>query len=79
MSETLPLEGMKIIDFTYVLAGPAYAYFFGLLDAEVIKIEAPIMGDAIRHRGGTDPFTARYGVSTPYLTQVAGKNLYALI
>ena len=73
MSETLPFEGIKIVDFTNALAGPACAYYFGLLGAKVIKIEAPIMGDAIRHWGRTDPITAQYGRSTPYLTQAAVK------
>ena len=78
MSEILPFEGMKPVDFTHVLAGPAYAYYFGLLGAEVIKIETPILGDAIRNRGGTDPVTARSGMSTPYLTQAAGKKSVCL-
>ena len=73
MSEILPFEGMKPVDFTHVLAGPACAYYFGLLGAEVIKIETPILGDAKRNRGGTDPGAASSGMSTPYLTQAAAK------
>ena len=42
MYGALPFEGITIVDFTHVLAGPACAYYFGLLGAEVIKIEAPI-------------------------------------
>ena len=68
-----PLSGMRVIDWTHVLAGPACAYHLGLLGAEVIKVERPGRGDAMRHRGGTDPDRAAAGMSTAYLTQAAGK------
>lgn len=68
-----PLSGMRVIDWTHVLAGPACAYHLGLLGAEVIKVERPERGDAMRHRGGTDPVRAADGMSTAYLTQAAGK------
>ena len=42
MNGSLPFEAIPIVDFTHVLAGPACAYYFELLGAEVIKIEAPI-------------------------------------
>ena len=79
MSETLPLEGLVVIDFTHVLAGPACSYYLGLLGADVIKIETEHKGDAIRHRGGTDLLSAANGMSTSYLTQAAGKSQFALI
>ena len=50
MSQTHPFEGLLVIDFTHVLAGPACAYYLGLLGAEVIKVESEHKGDAIRHR-----------------------------
>lgn len=74
----LPLEGLKVIDFTHVLAGPACSYFLGLLGAEVIKVESPVKGDAMRHRGGTDREAQANGMSTSYLTQAAGKKSVAL-
>ena len=67
-----------MIDFTHVLAGPACAYYLGLLGAEVIKVEHPHRGDAIRHRGGTDKEAAAQGMSTSYMTQGAGKSSVAL-
>lgn len=70
---TSPLAGIRVIDFTHVLAGPACAYYLGLLGAEVIKVESPTRGDAMRHRGGTDPDRAAQGMSTAYVTQAAGK------
>lgn len=73
-----PLAGLRVIDFTHVLAGPACAYFLGLLGAEVIKVESAGRGDAMRHRGGSDSARAEAGMSTAYLTQAAGKKSIAL-
>lgn len=73
-----PLSGIKVVDFTHVLAGPACAYFLGLLGAEVIKVERVGRGDAMRHRGGTDPDRAERGMSTAFLAQGAGKKSVAL-
>lgn len=78
MSGTHPLEGLLVIDFTHVLAGPACAYYLGLLGADVIKVESVTKGDAIRHRGGTDAQAAADGMSTSYLTQGGGKRSIAL-
>jgi len=78
MSTTHPFTGLLVIDFTHVLAGPACAYYLGLLGAEVIKVESTNKGDAIRHRGGTDTDAAKKGMSTSYLTQGAGKRSIAL-
>ncbi|MEJ6388743.1 CaiB/BaiF CoA transferase family protein [Gymnodinialimonas ulvae] len=75
---TSPLAGITVIDFTHVLAGPACAYYLGLLGADVIKVEHPDRGDAMRHRGGTDKDRAARGMSTAYLTQAAGKRSVAL-
>ncbi len=73
-----PFQNLLVIDFTHVLAGPACAYYLGLLGADVIKVESLTKGDAIRHRGGTDEEAAEQGMSTPYLTQAAGKKSIAL-
>jgi len=78
MSKKYPFEGLLVIDFTHVLAGPACSYYLGLLGAEVIKVESETKGDAIRHRGGTDADGAKAGMSTSYLTQGAGKRSIAL-
>ena len=78
MSRTHPFEELLVIDFTHVLAGPACAYYLGLLGAEVIKVESLDRGDAIRHRGGTDREAVEKGMSTSYLTQGAGKKSIAL-
>lgn len=78
MSATHPFQDLVVIDFTHVLAGPACAYYLGLLGARVIKVESVSKGDAIRHRGGTDADGAAKGMSTSYLTQGSGKSSIAL-
>jgi crotonobetainyl-CoA:carnitine CoA-transferase CaiB-like acyl-CoA transferase len=44
----LPLAGLKVIDFTRVLAGPLCTMLLGDMGAEVIKIEDPRHGDDTR-------------------------------
>lgn len=50
-----PLHGVRVIDFTRILAGPFGAMFLGDMGAEVIKVEEPGKGDDTR---GWPPFVA---------------------
>ena len=55
------LEGLSVIDFTQMLAGPYCTQQLADLGAEVIKIEVPVKGDDSRHymtttRGGEGAF-----------------------
>ena len=45
-----PLEGVKIIDFTHVQAGPACTQLLAWFGADVIKVERPGSGDVTRNQ-----------------------------
>ena len=47
----LPLEGLKILDLSRVLAGPYATMALGDLGADVLKVEHPERGDDTRHWG----------------------------
>ncbi|MGB9632570.1 MAG: CoA transferase, partial [Chloroflexaceae bacterium] len=47
----LPLAGIKVIDAATVIAAPYCATILGEFGAEVIKVEHPIGGDALRRFG----------------------------
>src|SRR5213592_3276162 len=46
----LPLEGIKVIDFTGVQAGPACTQLLAWFGAEVLKVERPGVGDVTRNQ-----------------------------
>jgi benzylsuccinate CoA-transferase BbsF subunit len=53
METALPLEGLRIVDFTHVASGPMATKLLGDFGAEVIKIESRKRPDLIR---GVGPF-----------------------
>lgn len=46
-----PLEGLRVLDASTILAGPLAAQILGDYGAEVIKVEHPVRGDGMRGHG----------------------------
>ncbi|XP_063465714.1 succinate--hydroxymethylglutarate CoA-transferase isoform X1 [Symphalangus syndactylus] len=74
MNNIKPLEGVKILDLTRVLAGPFATMNLGDLGAEVIKVERPGAGDDTRTWG--PPFVGTE--STYYLSVNRNKKSIAV-
>jgi CoA:oxalate CoA-transferase len=69
-----PLAGVRIADFSHVIAGPLATHFLRLLGAEVIKVEPP-GGDVLRN------YTQRRelrGMAEPFIGANAGKKSIVL-
>ena len=71
---TAPLEGIRVLDFSRVLAGPYASMTLADMGADVVKVEHPVRGAAPRSFG--PPFDD--GVSTYYLSINRGKRSIGL-
>ncbi len=72
-----PLNGIRVLDLTNVLAGPFCCHQLAHLGAEVIKVEAPGRGDLARNLGSDAKLNAG-GMGISFLAQNAGKKSLTL-
>lgn len=70
-----PLEGIRVADFSHVMAGPYATHLLRLLGAEVIKVEAPDRGDAMRYYGADRRYD---GMAPAFIAVNAGKKSMVL-
>src|SRR4051812_45381425 len=70
-----PLDGIRVADFSHVMAGPFASHFLCLLGAEVIKIEPPGRGDAMRTYGADRRYD---GMAPAFIAANAGKKSIVL-
>ena len=66
-----PLAGIRIADFSHVMAGPYASHLLRLMGAEVIKIEPPT-GDSFRSYNVDPRFE---GMSPAFIAANAGDNI----
>ncbi|WP_217351237.1 CaiB/BaiF CoA transferase family protein [Thalassospira marina] len=72
-----PLQGIRVLDLTNVLAGPFCCHQLAHMGAEVIKVEAPGRGDLARQLGA-DPELSKKNMGISFLAQNAGKKSVTL-
>lgn len=68
------LEGVRVLDFTHVHAGPLCTYQLALMGASVLKVESPEGGDQMRGMGRS----GAPGMSPGFMGQNANKRSLAL-
>ncbi|GAA4335423.1 CaiB/BaiF CoA-transferase family protein [Pigmentiphaga soli] len=69
-----PLEGVRVLDLSHVIAGPLTSFYLAQLGAEVIKVEPPLAGEVMRSmKDGADTDTP-----TGFAAINAGKQSLAL-
>lgn len=72
------LDGVRVLDFTRVFAGPAATQVLGDLGAEIIKVEEPETGDDARYFGVGPDALAEFGASPAFLALNRNKRSIAL-
>lgn len=71
----MPLEGIRVIDLTHVIAGPFATHQLRCMGAEVIKVERPQTGDPVRALGVRPELN---GLTPNYVALNSGKKSVVL-
>ena len=72
-----PFDGIRVVDFTHVLAGPSATYQLAVMGADVIKIEPRHEPDMYREIGDSAAL-ANEGRGTEFLSQNGNKRSLSL-
>jgi crotonobetainyl-CoA:carnitine CoA-transferase CaiB-like acyl-CoA transferase len=79
-SQKLPLEGVRVLELSHIVAGPSGGLILGDLGAEVIKIEHPATGDTARSHSNSGSTFYSFNRNKKYLAldlgKSAGKNVF---
>jgi len=70
-------EGIRVIDFTHVFAGPFATFQLGVMGAEIIKIEPPDTPDMMRECGADEALNEQ-GLGLNYQVNNQGKKAISL-
>jgi crotonobetainyl-CoA:carnitine CoA-transferase CaiB-like acyl-CoA transferase len=73
-----PLEGVKVLDLSRVLAGPWCTQLLADMGADVLKIERPVVGDDTRHWGPPWHQVGEEKVAAYFLSANRGKRSAAI-
>jgi crotonobetainyl-CoA:carnitine CoA-transferase CaiB-like acyl-CoA transferase len=71
--QKLPLEGVRVLELSHIVAGPSGGLILGDLGADVIKIEHPATGDTARSHSGTGSTFYSFNRNKKYLALDLGK------
>ena len=72
-----PLSGIRVVEFTTAIQGPAAGQYLANMGADVIKIEG-VTGDGNRHGVGWDNFNPRTQMAAQFVSCNMGKRSIAL-
>lgn len=72
---TRALEGVRIADFSHVMAGPFATHFLAAMGADVIKVEPPGIGDPMRNYGADRRYD---GMAPGFIAANCGKRSIVL-
>ena len=78
--QKLPLEGVRVLELSHIVAGPSGGVILGDLGAEVIKIEHPKTGDTARSHSNAGQTFYSFNRNKQYLaldlSKPAGKKIF---